>query len=63
MLEWCTAHYWMTFWIIIFLLIIIDSIVCNISNTINNRHTIENNKIKLQFKELKNKDEENEKTV
>jgi hypothetical protein len=61
MIEWYTTHYWMTFWIIIFLLIVIDSTVCNIANAISNKYVVENNKVKLKFKEIEEgeKDERN----
>lgn len=45
MLEWCMAHYWMTFWIIIFF-------IYTVSIVINNIFIIQNNKVKLQFKEI-----------
>lgn len=43
MMEWMIAHPWLTFWLGFFGLVIIDSIVANICNTIIHIHGNKNN--------------------
>ena len=37
MLEWCMAHPWLTFWIIITAIICLDNSIANVFRYLNNR--------------------------
>lgn len=37
MLEWCMAHPWLTFWIIIVALLVLDNAIGNVCRLLNNR--------------------------
>lgn len=56
MLQWCLTHYWMTFWIVVFLLIVMHTAIVNIFIAIQNKATLKNNEIKLKFKEVELKE-------
>ena len=48
MSEWCVAHPWLTFWLALFMLMVIDSAFTNVCNLVNNIARLRMHKAELE---------------